>query len=377
MKRRQLPILLSIALLSAVLAGCGSGGDTTDKIPGQGTESPVEPSTGLTGDDADPGQNAGTDAGADPGAGKAEDPVTDSEKTGLSAEERAQLLAGLNLTLQEVVIDVPEITKEREVIFLADTHISLCDKRDGDLMEKAAARYEEMTDPAGRGADDTFRAWMEYVSAENPDLLILGGDIIDSAMYASIDFLGEQLHTLSCPYLYLMGNHDFEYGSEYYSAKAFSEYLPRLSGLSDAREGYQILDCGDFLVFAADDYGNRYSQQAYEAFESIRDAGKPVLAVTHVPIEPLTEDTSLLEASIAAWGASPDGRSKVLLGRDGIPMDDPTVNLINSLLGEGSPVVHILAGHAHFPHSDLLEPPIDQTITGAGFEGQGVRLILK
>ena len=73
---------------------------------------------------------------------------------------------------------------------------------------------------------DRFDALTDTIS--NEDILILGGDIIDSAMYASIDHVEDRLKKLKIPYLYSMGNHDFEYGSEYFSATAYEEYLPRL-----------------------------------------------------------------------------------------------------------------------------------------------------
>ena len=56
-------------------------------------------------------------------------------------------------------------------------------------MEKASQRYEGFRSPQGDGADITFQALMNYVKTDSPDLLVLGGDIIDSAMYASIDFV--------------------------------------------------------------------------------------------------------------------------------------------------------------------------------------------
>ena len=52
-------------------------------------------------------------------------------------------------------------------------------------------------------------------------MLVIGGDLLDSAMYAGIDFASGQLSTIKVPYLYGMGNHDFEYDNEYFSDRAF------------------------------------------------------------------------------------------------------------------------------------------------------------
>ena len=299
-----------------------------------------------------------------------------ADETAQTAENREKILERNHLSLQEIEVDVPEIEGEHEILFLADTHLSLCDERDPELQDKAAQRYASFADAEGRKADETFRAWMEYIKWEQPELVIFGGDILDSAMYASIDLLKEEWADLPCPYVYSMGNHDFEYGTEYYTQTAFENYLPRLETVSEARDGFQMKDCGDYLVFALDDYNNRYAPQALEGFREAAASGKPILLVTHVPLEPMTDDRSLIEASIDAWGASGDGKSRVVLGRDGLGMDETTLALAGEILAQDSPVCHVLAGHVHFPHEDRLTDRISQTVTEAGYEGGGVRLIL-
>lgn len=282
----------------------------------------------------------------------------------------------LHVTVHEEEVVVPGLKKEFQIVFLADTHISLCDERDSELSAKAAARYAGFYAPDGDAADVSFLKLMNYVSEEEPDLLILGGDIVDSAMWASVDFVGGAIQKLKIPYVYEMGNHDFEYGSEYFSDTAYSEYLPRLQTISNTYRGYQLLRYEDFTVFAVDDQSNQVSAAALETLEALCREGKPIILVTHVPIDPPSDNT-LAEESKRVWGASEDGRSRVLLGPDSCPPNETTQRFLDLVLSEESPIEVVLAGHIHFYHKDYLVGQRLQIVTGAGFEKELVKLTLK
>ena len=278
--------------------------------------------------------------------------------------------------IYEEVLEIPGITEEYELLFVADSHISLCDERDPDVKEKAAQRYEMFRSPLGKGADETFHNTMEYVRIEQPDLLILGGDIVDSAMWASIDFVTKELENTGVDWVYSMGNHDFEYGQEYYSQRAFEEYLPRLGKISKARDGYQIKDLGEFIIFLVDDESNKISEEAADALESMFNQDKPIILVTHVPIEPHLDQT-LWQESINVWGADQDGNSRVLLGYHSCYPDENTARFLDLVFADGSPVQLVLAGHVHFYHRDGLDQRLIQVVTGAGFENEMVRVKVK
>lgn len=279
------------------------------------------------------------------------------------------------INIREEEITVSGLTEDHSFYFIADSHISLCDERDKDVMEKAALRamgfkYEEME------SWDTFSAIMDKSLEKNSEIVILGGDIIDSAMYASIDFVKGQLKKLDDNYIYFMGNHDFEYGTEYFSETAYSEYLPRLSDIH-GNKPYQIKDMGEYIIFAVDDSNSQIDAESLEAFKQTATENKPIILSLHVPIEPLTGDNSLTEACIEKWGASQSGGSKVTMGVNGCYPNEITQEFISAALSEDSPVVLVLAGHIHFYHKDMLNDKIPQIVTGAAFEGEGLYITLK
>lgn len=274
------------------------------------------------------------------------------------------------INVHEEVVEVDGITSDHYLYFMADSHISICDEKDQELMEKAAAR-EAGFSYNGFKAQDYFSSLISDACNRDEEMVVLGGDIIDSAMYASINYVENQLDQLDVPYVYNMGNHDFEYGSEYFSETAYNDYLPRLNGMRDGTS-YQIRDMGEYIIFAADDSNSQIDAQILEAYRETAAMNKPIVLVVHVPIEPVNGDMSLVDKCIEVWGASDAGKSRVTMGINGVYPDETTQEFLNLVLGEDSPVVLVLAGHIHFYHDDMLNENIRQIVTGAALEGESV-----
>ena len=179
-----------------------------------------------------------------------------------------------------------------------------------------------------------------------------------------------------CSVLYSLENHDFQYGDEYFSETAFTEYLPRLYEITSA-DSYQILEYDDLIIFTANDKNNQISKETLAGFKSILSKEKPVVLVLHVPLEPLIENTTLLEDTINVWGPSDKGNSRVIIGEHGCKPKKPTKEFIKLVTAEDSPVKLILGGHIHFYHKDYVTDNIPQLITGTAFQKNAVFVQLK
>ena len=112
-----------------------------------------------------------------------------------------------------------------------------------------------------------------------------------------------------------------------------------------------------------------------KAFEEIYDTGKAIILISHVPIESHIED-GLWEKSKEVWGATSDGRSKVLLGERSCIPDQTTGRFLELVKAADSPVKLVLSGHVHFYHEGKLTENVRQIVTGAGFERELVKIIL-
>ncbi len=280
------------------------------------------------------------------------------------------------LSISREEITIPGLTKEYHLFFLADSHISLCDDRDPEVQEKADARQAAFVNGEGISSWETFDRLVCASNTLGSDLFIMGGDIIDSAMYASIDYLKTELDKLDAPYLYSLGNHDFEYGEEYFSAIAYEEYLPRLGEVT-TEETYQIREYEDLILFSANDKNNQIDRGTVDGLKQAMEKGKPIVLILHVPLEPLTGDTALLDETIRVWGASKKGKSKVIIGKDGCKPKTDTEEFIDLVTGADSQVKLVLGGHIHFYHRDQLTDTLTQIVTGAAYENHALYVSLR
>ncbi len=279
------------------------------------------------------------------------------------------------LHIVEETIDVDGLEEEFSLFFLADSHISLCDERDEELLPKAAER-SIMFRTDDIDAWERFDIMMGEVKREDNDIVLLGGDIVDSAMYASIDHVSEQLEGLKCPYLYYMGNHDFEYGDEYFSQRAYEEYLPRLEDMHGSAP-YQVKEYDDLIIFAVDDHDCQIDKPVLDAYKAEASKGKPIILGMHVPIEPVTGDDSLIRDFEKINGEGCVKRLRLIIGENGSLPNEVTREFLDLVLAEDSPVILVLAGHIHFYHRDMLNDKILQIVTGPAYAGEGLRIVLK
>lgn len=280
-----------------------------------------------------------------------------------------------DVAVYEESIDLDGLEEPFTIMFIADSHICLCDERDREVKDICEARYREFVRDS-KGSEKNFSILMDYVVKENPDLVIFGGDMADEATYASIEYIEKEISRLNCPYLFCMGNHDFAYGSEYFSDKAYDEYFTRYDKLNEVKEGCQILYFDDFAILLLDDVNNQVCDETTEAIEELKDSGKDVIIAEHVPILPLYEETDIVERTNEVWGGDEYGQSRVLMGDGAVYPKGATNSLIAFASDDEGPVNLLLAGHIHFYRRDRINKNAVQVVTKPAFERGIVKVTL-
>ncbi|MCR4923539.1 MAG: metallophosphoesterase, partial [Lachnospiraceae bacterium] len=242
-----------------------------------------------------------------------------------------------SLKVVDETIDVEGLKKEHKLYFLADSHISLCDERDKDLIQKARER-SIMFKTNDKEACEYFDMLIDDANKWDSDLIIMGGDIIDSAMYASIDHVEAKVKELNSPFIYYMGNHDFEYKDEYFSKKAYEEYLPRLEKLR-GKSSFQVREYEDIIILAFDDADCQISEEMLEAYKNMAKKDKPMIIALHVPINPVNGDDSLIKKCEEIYGEGITESSRLIIGSKAVPPSDSTEEFLNLIFREDSPVI--------------------------------------
>lgn len=279
--------------------------------------------------------------------------------------------------IQEEVVTITGIHHSYDFFLIADTHISLCDDRDPKLLEKAQMRREAFERESNKTAVRTFHNLITKSIQSQADLTIFAGDITDSAMYASIDFVQKETERLPMPYLYVTGNHDFEYGKEYFSKKAYRKYFPRLKQLTKTTEQYVIHEFDDLIVAGINDKNNQFDKKAVRALLPYLKGKKPVILVLHVPLQPQIEDSELERQADDVWGLSENGHCRVLIGETACRPSQTTRELLDAVFAPDSPVAAVFAGHIHFYNRSSLNAASVQLVTGAGYYGDAVQIHIR
>lgn len=279
-----------------------------------------------------------------------------------------------SIQIQEESLAIAGIQNNYDFLLIADTHISLCDERDPALLEKAKSRREAFEKESGKIAVRTFHSLITDAVKNDTDLTIFAGDITDSAMYASIEFVQQELDRLDGPYLYVTGNHDFEYGEEYFSKRAYREYFPRLKSLTHTKEQFVIYEYEDLIVAGINDKNNQFEKNAVNALLPYLKGKKPVILVMHVPLQPQEEHSALEQQADDIWGLSKNGRCRVLLGETACKPNRTSQKLLDAVFAKDSPVAAVFAGHIHFYNRSMLNASSEQLVTGAGYYGDAVRI---
>ncbi|MDR0220197.1 MAG: metallophosphoesterase [Lachnospiraceae bacterium] len=296
--------------------------------------------------------------------------------TGCETPKEPAVTDGLNIKTEEIII--AGLEGEYRFLFFSDLHMALAGEGDSpEIRDYVAERSAAFDGASSLTAPAKLAALVEAANAQTLDAVLMGGDIIDCPTPAALASLSQNLKLLDAPYLFALGNHDYTFPWEYFSEKSLTEYLPELATSVDvAADGFSILELDGLVVVALDDSTNQINPAALSRLEAVLAQQKPVIILMHVPL--VTDgNADLLAKSLEVWGPDPEGNSRVLLGFSGLWPNEGSRRFMDMIFAKDSPVVAILAGHAHFPHRDVLEPGIVQIIAAPAYEGNATIIEIK
>ena len=94
-----------------------------------------------------------------------------------------------------------------------------------------------------------FKRWVNMINAEQPDLVLIAGDIIDISVRPLLEErVAEEFHRLKAPVYACLGNH------EYYSGEPLAQQFYRKAGITLLRDS--VVKMGNIAVIGRDDRTN-------------------------------------------------------------------------------------------------------------------------
>ena len=102
-----------------------------------------------------------------------------------------------------------------------------------------------------------FKKWVDLINAEHPDLILIGGDIIDISVRPLLEEnVAEEFHRLKAPVYACLGNH------EYYSGEPKAQQFYRDAGIHLLRDS--VAKIGNIAIIGRDDRSNPHRKSIAE-----------------------------------------------------------------------------------------------------------------
>ena len=117
--------------------------------------------------------------------------------------------------------------------------------------------------------------WVDLINAENPDVVLIAGDVIDMSMRPLVEEnMAEEMRRLEAPVYACLGNH------EYYSSEPLAEQFYRDARIQLLRDTCQVV--GDLCIMGRDDRTNLQRRNVDE-LARMADHTKYTILLDHQP----------------------------------------------------------------------------------------------
>lgn len=287
------------------------------------------------------------------------------------------------LSWDEKSITIGGLQQEYEVWFMSDLHMTLVNEDESEeIVQYANERTPGFENEVNVSSDEILSAFIMKANEEQPDLILFGGDILDFPSEANLAFLQEKLDSLTVPYVFTMGNHDWTFPWEYMTPEGIEKYRPLFDGYmygnfsgessltvqtATGNSYAGLIELSDMVILAIDNSSNQVAGEALELVEMAYGMDKPIVLLQHVPYS--TEN--LIAEAKKSWG------NPVTLGMQvhgGIAPNEASTDLWYKTHDEESPMKAVLAGHIHFPYEEELSDTTMQLVADAAFKGNVMKL---
>lgn len=264
--------------------------------------------------------------------------------------------------VDEITVDIPDCSGNITIGWISDVHIvndydghsSVTKGLDTVKLRAEGFKSDGFTSIYSR---DRWFDLIDTVNSYNPDIVILGGDLMDyySANNASLVKAG--LARIKSPYMYLRADHD--YGNWYVSMSEGETRSAHKSIASDAVSSNVFSKNGITIVGIT----NSTSQITGEQLSKINEARKSgrVILATHVPY------ASKVGNSLKALCMSRRGK-EYYWGSATYTPSGSTSELIN-IIQDGSSIPLVLTGHLHSSWDGEIVSGVRQHIFSGGYAG--------
>lgn len=283
------------------------------------------------------------------------------QKTGKFALPQ-DALDNLGLTLEEVDLRVPGLKKDYDFIWLSDLHVISDDMTEVDDVQTIKNRIELFRNPrSGLASLETWKRLPDVLNQSGADAVWFGADICDFGSLSNIRTLKDGFAKISVPFIYIRADHDVcnAWLKEYHDAE-----VAKLHHEIDGDAALKIMEYDDIIVAGFERSTSNMTPEALEAFKTVYALGKPIILLSHVPLDsPI--DSTLGEASRSHWG-----NQNLCWGKDCTYVPNQTTGeFLDMVFRPDSLVKAVFSGHLHFSWQGKLTENLTQQVFSPAVTG--------
>ena len=270
------------------------------------------------------------------------------------------------LSIDEITIDLLGVDVDDTLMVVNDMHIITVDETvSADNLATVEDRMNWAVSADGVPSADLWMTVSKNADNVGADQILMLGDMIDYGAKSNLDVLSAGFDEISTPFTYLRADHDV---GEWYTNGAYSrEDCIKLSKeVAEWKDMYSI-DMGEYIILGWNNSTTWISRDGLQVAREAFEARKPIILVTHVPIDSTIND----DVYNAALATDDQGRAKIWSDR-GLytPTDETTRVFLDMVVGSDSPVQAIICGHLHTKNTSKITNHITQYILDASFKGR-------
>ena len=265
---------------------------------------------------------------------------------------------------EEVKVVIPGMEENVKLVFFSDLHI-VTDSMEIPETEKenVNGRILWASNAQGVTAAEQWGQWPEFLNQTGADYILFGGDMVDFASNTNLEVMKEGFDRITIPYLYIRADHD--YLPTYLEGVSEYDGKERQATVCSYKD-VESVEYPDFIIVGWNNSTSNLTGEGLAEIKRLAEKGKPMILLTHVPVEPLN-DPSLEAASRAIfqdrsliWGYSESAYYKP---------NAETSELLNMIYAEDSPFVEILSGHLHLTWDGNVTEGVHQHVFSNAFNG--------
>lgn len=276
----------------------------------------------------------------------------------------------------EIIVEVPDLSKEYTVAWVSDLHMVTDHEISDDILaedlDAVQARYDFFQTADGVHGEDLLPEIIDYLNYGSYDAIIFGGDMLDYCSVSNMELLKSEFDRLNkkVPVLYIRADHDygFWYGGDGFTEADAENMHQKMADGDDLNTKY--LDFGEFVIIGVNRSTKDMFPEQYrildEMFTNAASEGKPVIVATHVPYASKIDETN----EVTLYDRSMEIRNKIYYwgGGNYVP-NEVTSNFLDKIYREDTSVVEVFAGHLHAGWDGKLTEQVNQHIFEPAYLG--------